>query len=615
MRPCQTILVLEDLWNVSTGPLYRKRVELSLDDSQTVKDIYLQWLLLMIDLGYLHHETLFRDAQRLWLDITKVDVLDLNNALAELLECVRIQRKRGFKALCSRISCHFYHMVRKDFQLVLDGDVYAAERLVQLFAYTSRLTLRDIDLTQQCLTDYTDTEDRIRRDSYFPKGLISSLNSIIKRWMKSFDPTRIQFRHGPGGVSGHGRVSLSVKYKDLTYDELLVYAFGEPWWCQSEIRSSLDRISSTVFVPKSYKTFRTISMEPSTLQYCQQGVWREIDRVVLKSSWLRSHIGFHDQTRNQQLAREGSINRNFATIDLSAASDSVSYELVKKLFRGTSLLRYLVATRSQKTLLPDGRLIDLLKFAPMGSALCFPIETIIFASICQFVCREHGVTIDYSVFGDDIIVPTQCVDDVMLILETLGFLVNREKSFYRSDCWFRESCGAEYCDGFNVTPIRVSRSYNHNEQLVRYDSYIQLANSAYLKGYRNLRYFFIRKLQLPVEYRKKGKTYKRSYVPLFAPNVLLSDNYTNYHTSRRWNSDLQRTEAKASALVAETAIGQDEDIRYRHWLESTADRENIGDGFQSNIGRIRPCLKDRWRNKHFEEPDQLFIDYFVGRWG
>lgn len=601
MRPSQTFQSLETLRGIPVGPLHRKGVELSFDDSQTVLDVYQQWLLLCTDLGYLHPSTLLRNAQRLWTDMVRADVLELNNAFAELLGKVRTQNSKGFKALCMQISSHLHSLVKKDFELTLQGDVYAAKRLVQLFSYTSRLSLTDIDLTQQCLDDYVETEGAILES--FPTHLIRPLNKIIRKWMKFFDPSRLLSQHGPGGVAGHGRASLEVKYKDLTFDDRLNYAFRDETWTYGPIRSSLDRISQTIFVPKSYKTFRTISMESSTLQFYQQGVWKEIDRLVAGNRYLVNRIGFHEQNRNQLLAQEGSISRNFATIDLSAASDSVSYSLVKKLFRGTKVLRYLFATRSTKTLLPDGRLIALRKFAPMGSALCFPVETIIFAAICEFVTWEHDVNGKYSVFGDDIIVPTTCVADTMHILETLGFRVNRDKSFYQSDCWFRESCGAEYCDGFDVTPVRVSRQYASRERLVRLSQLISLANSAHERGYRNLRYFFIRKL------RDSG------YTPLFAPTELLSDNYTNYHARRRWNPNLQRVEAETSSLFTkispEVRDSQDETIRYHHWLLSTAGRNSLGDGFQSTVCRSIVSFKDRWRPKPYEPNDQAYIDFNI----
>jgi len=599
MRPCQTILVLEDLRNSFSGPLYRKGVELSSNDRSTVLEVYSQSILLMLDLGYLNSGSLARDAMRLFVDMTRADVLSLNSAFAELLHLVRCKSPKGFKALCRQVSGHLYSLVKGDLLNMLDGDVYSAKRLIQLFSYTSRLTLNDIDLTQQCLEAYLEVESNISND--FPDGLLSSLNRKIRKWMESYDPNQIQFRHGPGGVAEHGRTSLEVKYKSLSHDQMLCYAFGEPWWSVGPFGSTLDRISRTIFVPKSYKTFRTISMEPATLQYCQQGVWREIDRVVSSSSFLRSRIGFHEQTRNQRLAKEGSVNRNYATIDLSSASDSVSYELVKRLFRGTKLLRFIMATRSRETLLPNGQIIRLKKFAPMGSALCFPIETLIFAAVCEHVTQGRGISSDYSVFGDDIIVPTNCAEDVMTVLGRLGFLINREKSFYDHNCWFRESCGAEYCDGFDVTPMRVSRKYAHTQQLVQASQLIDLANEAYRRSFRNLRQFYLHKLK------------SLGHTPLFAPTALLGDNYTNYHTKHKWNRHLQRIECKTTCLVTKPYGVMDESIRYRHWLESTHNRKSVGDGFESVTNRSTVFAKDRWTMKPYELPDQEYIDIHVQR--
>lgn len=604
MRPSQAFHVLETLRNSSVVTLSRKGVELSLNDSQTVLDTYLQWLLLMMDLDYLHPETLLRTAQRLWVDLTHADVYELNNAFAECLQLVRLQSNKGFKVLCSGISTHLYSLIKDDIVLMTSGDVLAAGRLIQLFSYTSRLSLNDIDLTQQLLDAYIENEERISA-LHFDDNIIRMLNKIVKHWFGPFEPCELIPQHGPGGVAGHGRCSLEVKYKDLTTDALLDYAFRDSVWTCSPIPSTLDRISQTIFVPKSYKTFRTISMEPSTLQFYQQGVWKAISSQVSHSHYLRDHIGFEDQSRNRQLALEGSIYRNFATIDLSSASDSVSYDLVKKVFKGTWLLRYIVALRSHSTQLPDGRIMKLKKYAPMGSSLCFPIETIIFAAICENVTRARGVSGQYSVYGDDIIVPTQCVEPLMRFLDHLGFLPNREKSFYQESCWFRESCGGEFCNGHDVTPMRVSRKYASTERDVRLAKLIACANAAYERSFRFLRYFFVRKLL------------DLHYIPLFSPTSLLSDNYTNYHARKRWNSKLQRIEVMASAITSSVSQKnkerQDESIRYHHWLLSTAGRFSLGYGFQSVICRSAAISKGTWQTKPYEPLDQGFIDRSLGR--
>lgn len=597
MRPFKVILTLETMRDSLACPLSRNGVDLSRDDTTTTLEVYQQWLLLMVDLGYLTHDALLRDGNRLFTDMVERDVLDLNNAFSELAALIKVQSNNGFKARCKRISAHLYNLIKDDVRDMVQGSVYAARRLLQMVSFTGRLTLNDLDLTQQCLGDYMRIESEI--SDWLPIRHVTALNEIIKRWLRPYDRENLFPNHGPGGVAGHGKVELGVKYRDLTSDALLAYAFPLSGSDDSDIVSNLDRISQTIFVPKNYKTFRTISMEPSTLQYYQQGVWKEIDRVVSSSYYLRARIGFHEQERNQILAREGSLERNYATIDLSAASDSVSYNLVKRCFRGTKVLRDIVATRSRRTLLPDGRLVVLKKFAPMGSALCFPIETLIFAAICQYVTREHGVAGDFSVFGDDIIVPTQCVDDINYLLEVLGFSVNTEKSFTSADVWYRESCGAEFCDGFDVTPLRISRNFTSVDRLARFESHVAAANGAYERGYKNLRAYYINYL-----HRERKEV-------LFSPVGLVADNYTNYHTRRRWNSELQRIECKVTTLQTKLDPGSNEVIRYRHWLESTRERAQLGDGFFSNVGRETVTELKRWMKKPYEESDQPFIDYFT----
>lgn len=597
MRPSQVFQTMEVVRNSFSRPLSRKGILLSQDDQSTVYDVYEQWILLLVDLGYLPPDELKRTGQRLWSDMLQVDVLDLNNSFTEGLQSIRMKSVKGFKALCNRISSHLYHLIKSDLNLIPQGDVSAARRLMQVFAYTSRLTLKDIDLTQQQLADYLQIEEQIPDDC--PEDITKALNKIIRRWLGSFCPGDIHPSHGPGGVARLGRCALIDKYNDLSTDDRLRYAFGDPWWVVSSDSKKLERISKTIFVPKSYKSFRTISMEPATLQYFQQGVWKQIDEYVRRHVYLRNRIDFHDQSRNRALAQQGSICRNYATLDLSAASDSVSYALIKKVFRGTWLPRYFLATRSTHTLLPDGRVIGLKKFAPMGSALCFPIETLLFASVCEYVTRAHRLSGDFSVFGDDIIVPTACAEETISVLSSLGFKVNLEKSFYKPDSWFRESCGGEYVCGSDVTPLRVSRKYAHRERLERLAGLKDLANAAYQRGFRNLRYFFLYKL------RKEG------YVVLFGESHLLGDNYTNYHAKSRWNSNLQRLEVKVTTLISESQKIVDpkaEDIRYRHWLESTIDRFAVFEAFQSNVGKATVRTKLSWVSKPYVLSDQEKID-------
>lgn len=572
MRPCQTFHVLKELRNSSEVPLYRRAVRLSRKDSDTVRDVYQQWLSLLIDLGYLHPNELKRDARRLWVDMTRVDVLDLNNTFAECLQRLRLQNIKGFKALCSRISPHLFSFIKKDVDLVEQSDVDAARRLMQIFAYTSRLTLHDIDLTQQMIEDYLAIEDSL--PSAVNEDFLPSLNRIMRRWIGPFAPAPLFPKHGPGAVAGLGRCSIEDKYKNLYIDERVRYAFPdcEEWTVSGK---TLDRTSQTIFVPKSYKSFRTISMEPATLQYLQQSVWSVLDFQARDDAYLRAHIDFHDQTRNCYLAQWGSLGRHYATLDLSAASDSVSYALVKELFKGTWVYRYLVCLRSTRTKLPDDRIIPLKKFAPMGSSLCFPIETLVFACICEYVTRTCGHHSDYSVYGDDIIVPTECAEMMIEILSKLGFKTNSDKSFIDYSCWFRESCGGEYCNSIDVTPMRISRKYNDPRNSDRFQALVSLANNSYAKGFRHLRHFFLEKLR------------EDEWKIIFSPTELHGDNMTNFHLKSRYNDMLQRNEYLCHTLQdSSNSKDCDEEIRLRHWFESSAPRnprEHRSESYYSSL--------------------------------
>jgi hypothetical protein len=97
----------------------------------------------------------------------------------------------------------------------------------------------------------------------------------------------------------------------------------------------------------------------------------------------------------------------------------------------------------------------------MGSACTFPIESLIFLGIAiasVLTTRKLLVTPDnirdligeVSVFGDDIVIPTESRELFFAALEVLDFKVNTNKSFWTGK--FRESCGVDAFDGVNVTP-------------------------------------------------------------------------------------------------------------------------------------------------------------------
>jgi len=100
----------------------------------------------------------------------------------------------------------------------------------------------------------------------------------------------------------------------------------------------------------------------------------------------------------------------------------------------------------------------------MGNGFTFPLQTLIFAAIVKAVYSQLGLvatgnkrygTLNFGVFGDDIIVDTRAYQRVCYALDMFGFTVNLDKSFYIGD--FRESCGKDYYLGHDVRGVYISK--------------------------------------------------------------------------------------------------------------------------------------------------------------
>lgn len=202
------------------------------------------------------------------------------------------------------------------------------------------------------------------------------------------------------------------------------------------------RGSSWTTVPKTALTDRAINIEPIINSYLQKGFGS-----VIRSRLFDAGIDLNDQTVNQHLARLGSLYGHLATIDLSMASDTVSYNLVRDLLPW-DWFEYLDSCRSPMTQMPDGTWKILEKFSSMGNGYTFELESLIFYSLLLVVC---GGSPNVSVYGDDLICPSEKYSEVIHALELIGFIPNSAKSFGTG--LFRESCGKDYWEGVDVRPV------------------------------------------------------------------------------------------------------------------------------------------------------------------
>lgn len=193
------------------------------------------------------------------------------------------------------------------------------------------------------------------------------------------------------------------------------------------------------FVPKNAKTHRAIIKEPSLNSMVQNALGDHMERRLAAFG-----IDIRDQSINQRLALTGSLDGSLATLDLSSASDTISTELVASLLPIDWFI--LLDMCRSKTVVLDGETLCLEKFSSMGNGFTFPLETLIFWALASSV-PDAGLT---SVYGDDIIVETHCVQDVINILVACGFEINQSKSYWAGP--FRESCGADYLRGIDIRP-------------------------------------------------------------------------------------------------------------------------------------------------------------------
>jgi hypothetical protein len=290
-----------------------------------------------------------------------------------------------------------------------------------------------------------------------PQWMIAAVKDIISKslpWdiiiskIKQIMLCDIEF---PTGAGADAKANLLSKLHAIA--KMIPQYFYRPYDCVWYYQAAFEhRVAVVRCVPKSYKSGRIIAMEYTYRQAIAKRIFSIIDK------YLPSAIDLHDQSKNNVLAREGSIYGNYATIDLSHASDDVSMTLFREIFP-EEFIEYAVL------LCPEFYQIDkttrrLHSIATMGNALTFVIESLTFYGIAlaavEFFNRFAQRSEDkVSIYGDDIIVPNDAAPTVIEWLQRLGFVPNLAKTFSTGS--FRESCGRDYYKGIDVSSYYYPR--------------------------------------------------------------------------------------------------------------------------------------------------------------
>lgn len=228
-------------------------------------------------------------------------------------------------------------------------------------------------------------------------------------------------------------------------------------------------------VPKNNEKFRTIGIG-SVIGVAAQHVIGDYIRTCL----VRYGVDLKDLAmRHREFAYIGSITGQYSTLDFSQASDSISFGLVQLLFNNTKssdkvrqLYELMCQCRARSFVIADPEGHYSLaekqryeKFSPMGNCFTFELESLIFMAIGCAIQKRLGFLrflreykgrwyfgcVDPTSFGDDLILTIGRLTKAELAhvkcwLGYFGLLLNDEKSYCRGE-GFRESCGADFCQG------------------------------------------------------------------------------------------------------------------------------------------------------------------------
>ena len=347
--------------------------------------------------------------------------------------------------------------INSKFKLILDmcdrNDTAAVRKALTVLRFPKRFT--PVKLSGDTAA-FWETNDRLSQLPLNPNGLLlSELRATFEELLIDYyrDPEEWSLTSG-ATFDKDKTMEQKLLSVEKIYPDLLGYSLGTPVSNIMEGSHVPYHYNRIKVVPKAYNKTRNIAIEPEWIGVKSQSVARAIERC------LPSFCQMHNQMHNFNLAKLGSIDNSLATIDLHAASDSVStallsFTLPQEVFndirRVTSWSEF--PRRNKWGEVVRQRPYHMI--STMGNRVTFPLECLVFSAVVITCARMSNIRLTSSntgVYGDDIIVPNELAPSVISVLECLGFIVNEEKSFFQHE-FFRESCGGEFFHGEPVTSL------------------------------------------------------------------------------------------------------------------------------------------------------------------
>lgn len=200
-------------------------------------------------------------------------------------------------------------------------------------------------------------------------------------------------------------------------------------------------------VPKSYKIKRPV--KPNTLigSFRSYGLGKLVARKLLDFGINLNRL----QGKHRYKAKMSSRHRRFVTADLSSASDNFQPHLLNMLLPREWYNALKLGRTPYYRMGNGGKVFYSPSFMAMGIGFTFPVQSLLFHALIWAICDILGVNCNgVSVFGDDLIYPTEIHNYVRATFQDLGFVLNEDKTFV-TEC-FRESCGGDFFDEIDCRP-------------------------------------------------------------------------------------------------------------------------------------------------------------------
>jgi hypothetical protein len=331
---------------------------------------------------------------------------------------------------------------------------------LEVLRFAKRFTVKSTVLETKQKYDFLETNRRMGLINQELKytHVVYSVRKEMARILRGYKtPEEYTARFTNGAVADNcGKTKL---------DKILAWAsqrpdFGDRYYFTTPTRRKRwiveSKVSKYQSVPKSYKTYRGIAMEPLTAQSDEQALRGALESAVHKNAG--KFVDVHDQTKNGLLA----CNTEMATIDMSSASDSMSLQLMRYILPYN--VWYDIDMHRSRRIRIDGHDVSLNMISTMGNGYTFILEFAVFLAICRAAVNQYSLYTSRPelhdqayVYGDDCIIPSECYETVVDYLQMLGFIVNEAKSY--ADGLFRESCGFDWYDGDFVSSMYWPRKY------------------------------------------------------------------------------------------------------------------------------------------------------------